>query len=75
MTRKSLSMHGIVVGAGPVMQSAAKGFLENATKLVIEGKIKSRENRYDGLREAGRALAEVHTGQSLGKPVIIAAND
>lgn len=75
MVEKSLSMHGIVVGFGDAMQKAGANFNEEATKLVVDGKIRNLEQRYDGLKEAGQALADVHLGKTLGKPVIIVAEN
>ena len=71
MVFKSLTIQGFIVGVGPVMEKALEGFNKEVTELILEGKIKSREQRYKGIAEAGVALAEVHTGQSFGKPVII----
>ena len=64
-------MHGIQVGFGPIMTKAQEGFEEAAAKLVLEGKIKNKETRYNGIKEAGHALADVHLGKTLGKTVII----
>ncbi|THH29040.1 hypothetical protein EUX98_g5140 [Antrodiella citrinella] len=72
---KSLTMHGLVIGIGEAMQTAAVPFLEEATKLVLDGTIKTREWRFEGLQQAGQALADVHFGQQIGKPIIIVAED
>lgn len=68
-------MQGLVVGFGEAMQKGAIGFNEVGTKLVVEGKVKNRESRYIGLKEAGKALADVHTGQTFGKAVVIVAEE
>ncbi|TCD60757.1 hypothetical protein EIP91_009550 [Steccherinum ochraceum] len=68
---KSLLMRGIQVGFGDDMIKAQEGFQEEATKLVLEGKIKNNETRYHGIKEAGNALADIHRIQTLGKTVII----
>ncbi|TCD60768.1 hypothetical protein EIP91_009537 [Steccherinum ochraceum] len=70
---KSLSMHGSIVGLGDVMIKALEGFEEEATKLVLEGKIKNNETRYHGIKQAGHALADIHLGKTLGKTVIVVA--
>ena len=64
-------MRGILIGVGDDMQNAAKTFLQDTTKLVLDGVIKSRETKYHGVKEAGKALADVHHGQSFGKAVIV----
>ena len=40
-----------------------------------QGKIKVREHRYHGLKEAGKALADVHVGANTGKAVIVVTED
>ena len=47
------------------------GFFDEIIPLVKEGKITSREHRYSGLKAAGKALRDVHTGGNTGKAVII----
>lgn len=71
---KSLSMHGFVNGFGDVMTKAVEGFMEEATKLVLDGRIKNREMKYAGVKEAGQALADHHVGKNFGKSVIIVAD-
>ena len=44
-------------------------------KLLEEGKIKVKEHRYYGLKNAGEALRDVHTGGNTGKPVIMVDKD
>lgn len=68
-------MQGFVVGFGDVMQKGAVGFIEETTKLVLEGKIKNRETKYYGIKESDKALADLHHGQVLGKPVVIVTDD
>lgn len=47
------------------------GFFDEVIPLVKEGKITSREHRYNGLKAVGKALRDVHTGDNTGKAVII----
>ena len=68
-------MHGFVVRFGERMMEALDGFAEEGTRLVLEGKIKNIEHRYNGLKEAGQALADVHSGANFGKAVIIVAEE
>ncbi|TCD66315.1 hypothetical protein EIP91_001561 [Steccherinum ochraceum] len=75
MVEKSLSMFGFIVGLGDVQQKALVNFRPDTTKLVLDGVIKIREKKYEELKAAGQALADVHRGQSLGKPVVIVAED
>lgn len=64
-------MRGLIIGVGDEMQNAGKTFLQDATKLVLDGVIKSRETKYNELKEAGKALADVHRGKSFGKAVVV----
>lgn len=50
-------------------------FYEEVVPLVVQGKITSREHRYKGLEESGKALADVHVGGNVGKPVIVVAEE
>lgn len=68
---KALRMQGILIGIGDDMIEGAKGFTEEVTKLYLEGKIKSRETMYYGIKEASKALIDTQRGDILGKPVII----
>ncbi|TCD66317.1 hypothetical protein EIP91_001563 [Steccherinum ochraceum] len=75
MIEKGLTMFGFIVGLGEVQEKALINFKPETTKLVLDGVIKVRETKYEGLTKAGEALAEVHHGQSLGKPVVIVAEN
>ncbi|GJE93492.1 NADP-dependent oxidoreductase [Phanerochaete sordida] len=72
--KRSLTVHGFVVATGE-SAAAAPHFFEDVVPLVRAGKIRSREHRYVGLREAGRALADVHTGANTGKAVIVVSEE
>ena len=68
-----MTVHGFTVGTGPSAAALPK-FYEVVTPLVLEGKLTSREHRFS-LKEAGEALLSVHTGQNVGKAVIIVSED
>lgn len=51
------------------------GFFDEVVPLVVQGKITSREHRYQGLKEAGKALADIHRGANTGKAVIVVAEE
>ena len=72
---RSMIMYGFVVNVGPVVQKAGEHFFEDATKLVLDDTIKNREHKYNGLKEAGQALADVHLGNNVGKAVVIVAEE
>ena len=69
---RSLTVKGFICGTGEVAK-ALPGFYDAVTPLVQAGKITSREHRFEGLREAGAALASVHEGSNVGKAVIVVA--
>lgn len=50
-------------------------FHKEIIPLVLQGKITSREHRYYGLNEAGRALADLHHGHNTGKAVIVVSEE
>ena len=56
------------------VQDALKGFMDEVVPLILEGKISIFEQRYS-LQNAGAAIADLHTGANIGKPVIIVAED
>ena len=49
--------------------------MEEVVPLIQQGKIRVREHRYEGLREAGKALADVHIGANTGKAVVVVARE
>ena len=67
-----LTMRGFLAYQGE-SASVVPRFYNEVVPLVLQGKITSREHRYHGLREAGRALADVHRGANVGKAVILVA--
>ncbi|EKM57160.1 uncharacterized protein PHACADRAFT_208298 [Phanerochaete carnosa HHB-10118-sp] len=72
--KRSLTVHGFIVNKGESAVAASK-FREEVVPLVLQGKITSREHRYHGLPEAGKALADVHTGANSGKAVVVVADE
>ena len=72
---KSYHSHGFLYGFGDAAQAALGTFDADIMPLVAAGKITSREQRYEGLKEAERALAELHSGKNVGKSVIVVANE
>lgn len=56
------------------MQALQK-FVPDISKLILDGKIIHKEDRYAGLKQAEQALLAVHTGANFGKVVIIVADD
>ena len=56
---RSLTVKGFIVGTGEVAR-ALPVFYEKVTPLILEGKITSREHKFNGLKEAGAALLSVH---------------
>lgn len=45
-------------------------FYEEVPKLVSEGKLKYREQVYEGLEKAGQAVLEVQQGKNTAKAVV-----
>ncbi|THH00055.1 hypothetical protein EW026_g2429 [Hermanssonia centrifuga] len=72
--QRSIAIRGFVYGMGEPAKVLPE-FYEKATKLVLEGKITSREHRFNGLREAGEALEVVHSGKNTGKAVIVVRDE
>ncbi|GJE93493.1 NADP-dependent oxidoreductase [Phanerochaete sordida] len=73
-SRRSLTMRGILVYKGE-SAAVAPRFYDEVVPLVLQGKITSREHRYQGLQQAGKALADVHRGANTGKAVIVVAEE
>ena len=63
-------MKGFIVYTGETAHLCG-GFHAEAVPLALAGKITSREHRYAGLREAPRALADLHHGRNTGKAVVV----
>ncbi|KAF7979959.1 hypothetical protein HWV62_40406 [Athelia sp. TMB] len=71
--QKSLTVKGY---RGPdFVQQYMADFIAEIPPLVFAGKIRLREHRYDGLKHAGQALADVHTGANFGKSLIVVSDD
>ena len=49
-------------------------FMDDVVPLILEKKLSVFEQPYS-LKDAGQALADLHTGANIGKPVIIVAPD
>jgi NADPH-dependent curcumin reductase CurA len=72
--QRNLTVRGFVIGSGESAKMLDK-FDSEVIPLVKEGKINSREHRYLGLREAGKALADVHLGKNTSKAVIVVSDE
>ncbi|KIM71130.1 hypothetical protein PILCRDRAFT_94018, partial [Piloderma croceum F 1598] len=57
------------------MEQYLMQFLAEVPTLVLDGKIKPSEQRYLGLDKAEQALIDVHTGDNVGKAVVIVSDD
>ncbi|KAK7685726.1 hypothetical protein QCA50_011071 [Cerrena zonata] len=68
---RCLSINGFLINFGEEGQKALLNFDEEVPALIQAGKIHLREHRFEGLRSAENALRAVHTGENLGKAVII----
>lgn len=68
---RSLTIRGFVVYQGEEGQKVLSHFQEDVVTLLQAGKLHLREHRFDGLQSAEKALRAVHTGDNLGKAVII----
>ncbi|EKM60524.1 uncharacterized protein PHACADRAFT_167865 [Phanerochaete carnosa HHB-10118-sp] len=67
---RSLTVKGLRFAQGESAQ-VISSFFDEVIPLVKQGKITSREHRYNGLKAAGNALRDVHTGDNVGKAVIV----
>lgn len=70
---KSLTVQGFIVGN--LRSQYEEEFYRVVPKLVAEGKIKYREDVYDGLEKTGQALYDVQAGNNKGKAVIVVAKE
>ncbi|EKM60518.1 uncharacterized protein PHACADRAFT_110008 [Phanerochaete carnosa HHB-10118-sp] len=68
--QRSLTVKGFLLARGEAAH-VLSSFYDEVIPLVKQGKITSREHRYSGLKSAGKALRDVHTGDNTGKAVII----
>ncbi|THH00054.1 hypothetical protein EW026_g2421 [Hermanssonia centrifuga] len=72
--QRSITVRGFLYRRGESAKVLPE-FYDKITKLVLEGKITSREHRFNGLREAGEALESVHSGKNTGKAVIVVKDE
>ncbi|KAJ3500697.1 hypothetical protein NMY22_g19173 [Coprinellus aureogranulatus] len=70
---KSISMHGFIVSR--LEHKYDERFYKEIPKLVAEGKLKYREQVYDGLQKVGDAIADVQKGLNKAKAVIKVADE
>ena len=71
--QRNLTVHGFLL-AYQAVQATLGNFMKEVVPLILDGKITILEQPYT-LKDAGQALADLHTGASVGKPVIIVAED
>ena len=71
--QRNLTVRGFLLNSKPVLE-ALKTFMEEVIPLVLEGKISVFEHVYS-LKEAGQAIADLHTGRNVGKAVVIVSRD
>ena len=71
--QRNLIVHGFLL-VYKVVREALGNFMNEVVPLILDGKITILEQPYS-LKDAGKALADLHTGVSVGKPVIIVAED
>ena len=67
-------MRGLLVFTGESV-AVLPLFYDEVVPLLLQKKISVREHRYNGLQEAGKALADVHTGGNTGKAMIVVAEE
>ncbi|KAI0089026.1 alcohol dehydrogenase [Irpex rosettiformis] len=72
--KRSLTVRGFLCYSEAVVPYL-EGFWSEIPPLIAQGKITSREHRYNGLKEACNALNSVHTGENTGKAVIVVSTD
>ena len=66
-------MYGFLIST-PAVVDALSTFDDEVIPLIRQGKISIREQRYT-LEESGAAIADLHAGRNVGKPVIIVSED
>jgi NADPH-dependent curcumin reductase CurA len=72
--QRSLTVKGFIVYTGESAVVVTQVY-DEIIPLVLKGRIASREHRYTGLKEAGKALADLHTGANTGKAIIVVAEE
>ncbi len=72
---KCITVHGFLFGFGDAAQQAIGKFDKEIPSLVSEGKITIREHKFEGLKNAEKALLDVHLGKNVGKAVVIVADE
>lgn len=70
---KSLAIHGFIVSR--LEHKYDERFYKEVPKLVAEGKIKYREQVFDGLQTVGDAILAVQKGQNKAKAVVKVAEN
>ncbi|KZV72728.1 alcohol dehydrogenase [Peniophora sp. CONT] len=70
---KEISLHGFLWTS--LRQRYHDQFFEEMPRLVVEGKIKYKEDRSYGLDKIGEALLEVYSGANRGKKVVVIAEE
>ncbi|KAJ2922043.1 hypothetical protein H1R20_g15054, partial [Candolleomyces eurysporus] len=70
---KNISIFGFIVSR--LFHKYLEAFYEEVPKLVSEGKLKYKEQVYDGLEQVGQAVLEVQQGKNYGKAVIRVAKE
>lgn len=64
---KRIKMQGFIVGD---YYDMLPEFMENMSKYVIEGKVKTTEHVTQGIENAGAAFVEMMKGGNVGKAVV-----
>ena len=57
------------------MRTELPAFFAEITPLVAQGKIKVRVQRYEGIEQAGQALADVQRGDNNGKALVVISEE
>ena len=71
---RSITVQGFICFTGP-SAAALPGFFDEVVPWVLEKKISVKEQHYAGLKAAGDAIRDMHTGGNNGKAVIVVADD
>ena len=66
-------MHGFLLNT-PAVVAALATFYEEVIPLVPEQKMTHREHWYT-LEESGAAIADLHQGRNVGKPIVLVSED
>jgi len=70
---KCLDIHGFLVGM--LEPEYGKEFYEVMPKMIAEGRIRWREEVWDGLDKVGEAILAVQKGENKAKTVVRVASD